>query len=275
MLKQRVMTSLLLIPLFLAALFLLPGIYWALLALAVVLIGVWEWGVMARFRPSMLKAYVMLTGIMALALIAASGPERLQVFEYALFWGILAGALFWILLVPLWLMFRRPITHPLLLAVTGWLVLIPTWLALVGLHRVSPWLLLAVIAAVWVADSAAYFAGKRFGKHKLAPQISPGKTWEGVWGAWLAVSIYGLLLCVSFDLDYWLVIGLWGITMFSIMGDLLESMIKRHAGFKDSGSLLPGHGGVLDRIDGLTSTLPLTAFFIYFPLYYSAWLVYV
>lgn len=146
--------------------------------------------------------------------------------------------------------------------------LFPTWLALVSMRGISPWLLLVVMAAVWIADSTAYFAGRRFGKHKLAPQISPGKTWEGVLGAWLGVSLYGVILCYSLSLSYWTIVGLLGITVLSIMGDLLESLVKRQAGVKDSGSLLPGHGGVLDRIDGLTSTLPLVMFFIYFPTYF-------
>jgi phosphatidate cytidylyltransferase len=160
----------------------------------------------------------------------------------------------------------------LLLAIVGWLILLPTWMAVVSLREVSPWLLLGIISAVVIADSAAYFAGKRFGKHKLAPLISPGKTWEGVAGAWIAVSIYGFALCQILGIDYWLIIGLWGITVLSIMGDLLESLVKRHAGVKDSGNLLPGHGGMLDRVDGLTSSLPLATFFVYFPLYYAAWI---
>lgn len=119
-----------------------------------------------------------------------------------------------------------------------------------------------ILMAVWIADSAAYFAGKRFGKHKLAPLISPGKTWEGVLGAWVAVSIYGVCLCLFLGISrhyyqFWIIVGLWGITISSIIGDLLESLVKRQASVKDSGTLLPGHGGVLDRIDGLTASLPL------------------
>jgi len=144
-------------------------------------------------------------------------------------------------------------------------------LTLVDLQSAGAALLLGIMAAVWIADSAAYFAGKRFGKHKLAVKISPGKTWEGVVGAWIAVSIYGAVLCVSLHINYWLIVLLWGVTVLSIMGDLLESLVKRHANIKDSGSILPGHGGMLDRIDGLTSSLPLATFFLYFPLYYAIW----
>jgi phosphatidate cytidylyltransferase len=128
---------------------------------------------------------------------------------------------------------------------------------------------------IWIADTAAYFTGKRFGKRKLAPLISPGNTWEGVLGAWVAVSIYGAILCIFFGFDYWLIPIVWGVTVLSIMGDLLESLIKRQANVKDSSNLLPGHGGMLDRIDGLTSSLPLAAFFIYFPIYYATLMLYV
>jgi phosphatidate cytidylyltransferase len=117
---------------------------------------------------------------------------------------------------------------------------------------------------VWIADIGAYFAGRAFGRHKLAPQISPGKTWEGALGATLALVSYGLLvldfrgLLAGFGAGamLWLVLGLVALTAVSICGDLFESLLKRQAGVKDSGQLLPGHGGVLDRIDSLTSTLP-------------------
>lgn len=275
MLKARISTSIVLIAGFLAALFLLPDVYWAILMLAALLIGIWEWAVMAKFNTGGRIVYLLLTLATGLALIFAPGVNLSYLQHYGMFWGILAAAIFWVLLAPVWLILRYKIKNLFVMAVAGWIVILPLWLALISLRRISPWLLLGVIGAVWIADSAAYFFGKRFGKRKLAPLISPGKTWEGVLGAWLAVSLYGLVLCQLFALDYWLIAGLWGITVLSIVGDLLESLLKRQANVKDSGSLLPGHGGVLDRIDGMTSSLPLTAFFIYFPLYYAAWFYYV
>jgi len=127
------------------------------------------------------------------------------------------------------------------------------------------------MATVWIADSAAYFAGKRFGRHKLAPSISPGKTWEGVLGACIAVALYAVAICYFFDTEYWLVLLMLGITIASVMGDLIESLFKRQAGAKDSGSILPGHGGILDRVDGLTSSLPLVTFLLLIPFYYNHW----
>ena len=279
MLRARVLTSALLMPVFLAALFLLPEIYWALLMLAVVLMGIWEWAAMANFPPAGRIGYLLATLISGVALIFATGAKIGYLQQYGMFWGILVAALFWITLAPVWLVTRFHLKNMIVMAVAGWIVIVPLWFALISLRRISPWLLLGILAAVWIADSAAYFIGKRFGKHKLAPKISPGKTWEGVFGAWAAVSIYGFILCQApstvFFHNYWLVAGLWGMTVLSIMGDLLESLIKRQANVKDSGTLLPGHGGMLDRIDGLTSSLPLAAFFIYFPLYYAAWFYYV
>jgi phosphatidate cytidylyltransferase len=137
------------------------------------------------------------------------------------------------------------------------------WLALVRLQP-TPWALLVVMSVVWIADTAAYFAGKSFGRNKLAPQISPGKTWEGAFGAMAAVAVYyGVLLLLEPQQRYFN--GIAGLGVFllilvlSIEGDLFESWMKRQAGVKDSGQLLPGHGGILDRIDGLTATMPLAA----------------
>jgi phosphatidate cytidylyltransferase len=152
----------------------------------------------------------------------------------------------------------------------GWLALIATWVSVVQLQARSPALLLALMAIVWVADSAAYFAGRRFGKRKLAPAISPGKTWEGVYGALIAVAVYALALLpfaegagysaaiVPASVIAWvaLAVALAGV---SIVGDLFESQLKRMRGVKDSGKLLPGHGGVLDRIDALLAALPPAA----------------
>ncbi|HLD08729.1 MAG TPA: phosphatidate cytidylyltransferase [Methylophilaceae bacterium] len=268
MLRTRILTSIVLISSFLAALFLLPNLYWSLLMLAVVSIGAWEWAALAKFSSLIRNGYVLITIASGLAITFAADIGLPDLQARSMFYGILAAALFWILFAPIFLISRYQIKSLLGLAVLGWLVLLPTWLALVSLHQISPFLLLVVMATVWIADSAAYFAGKRYGKRKLAQDISPGKTWEGVWGAWLAVGIYGLGLCLFFGFNYWIIVGLWGITVLSVIGDLLESLIKRQAGVKDSSDLLPGHGGLLDRIDGLTSSLPLVVFFIYFPLYF-------
>jgi phosphatidate cytidylyltransferase len=268
MLRTRILTSLVLGAGFLAALFLLPDLYWSLLMLAVIAIAFSEWGGMSAMSKPWQHVYTGFVTLFGIMVILADdiGMPALQ--SQVMFYSILVAAIFWLLLAPVWLMFRFKLRQPLLMAVIGFIVLFPTWLALISLRGISPWLLLLVMAAVWIADSAAYFAGRRFGKHKLAPQISPGKTWEGVSGAWLAVSFYGLVLCYSLSQSYWLIVGLFAITVLSIMGDLLESLVKRQAGVKDSGNLLPGHGGILDRIDGLTSSLPLVMFFIYFPAYY-------
>jgi phosphatidate cytidylyltransferase len=136
---------------------------------------------------------------------------------------------------------------------------------MIDLRENSPQLLLGIMVLVWVADSAAYFTGRKFGKHKLAPSISPGKTWEGVLGALVGVSVYVLVVWVLIDLSHlimfipMILLASWCWVGLAVMGDLFESAVKRQAGVKDSGALLPGHGGLLDRIDALTSTLPLAA----------------
>ena len=144
------------------------------------------------------------------------------------------------------------------------MLMAPLWLALICAKSADPWLLLALLATIWIADSAAYFAGKNFGKHKLAPMISPGKTWEGVWGALVAVTLFGVILYFAFDARTLAIFpGLWIITAFGVIGDLFESMIKRQANLKDSGDMLPGHGGILDRIDGIIPSLPIAILMIY------------
>ena len=150
-------------------------------------------------------------------------------------------------------------------AVAGLVVLLPTWLALARLQQ-DPKLLLLLLGVVWIADTAAYFSGRALGRHKLAPTISPGKTWEGVGGAFAAVTVYALTLYFSLFLARYpqfnaqlIIAAFLGMTTFGIVGDLLESWLKRSAGVKDSGTILPGHGGMLDRIDAITAALPLAA----------------
>jgi phosphatidate cytidylyltransferase len=271
MFKARLLTSSVLISGFLAALFLLSDLFWASLMLAIIVVGAWEWGRLASFTPHYQRAFTSLMFAVGVLLLPDLWPLEMAAFQpHALFWGVLAASLFWLLLVPAWLLSHHRESRKPLMALGGALVLLPAWLALVHLRRVSPWVVLGVMMTVWIADSAAYFSGKAFGRHKLAPEISPGKTWEGVAGAFVAVTLYGIVLCMVFQISLWLVAGLWGLMILSIVGDLFESLLKRQAGLKDSGNVLPGHGGVLDRVDGLTSTLPLAAFYLHFPLYYAA-----
>jgi phosphatidate cytidylyltransferase len=208
-----------------------------------------------------------LTLVMMLGLAwfdATHTPEQ-QVFVHLLVYAV--SALLWLMVVPTWLMMGWKIERASLMALVGWAVLIPTGLAMMDLRYFdpSPWVLLFVMGLVSAADISAYFAGRKFGKNKLAPSISPGKTWEGVAGAMLGVSVY-VVLVWSFspyftqrELLPALLLASWWWVVLAIFGDLFESAIKRQAGVKDSGALLPGHGGLLDRIDALTSTLPLAA----------------
>jgi phosphatidate cytidylyltransferase len=181
-----------------------------------------------------------------------------------------AATLFWVFVAPPWVVRRFAPRSRFFLALIGWIVLTGAWLALVELKTYSPGLVLAAMAIVWIADTAAYFGGRSFGKHKLAPEVSPGKTWEGAYIGVAAVAIYALALApFAASAGYAGVvdapsIALWvafaaALAAVSIVGDLFESLQKRHAGVKDSGRILPGHGGVLDRVDALLAAMPPAA----------------
>ncbi len=268
MLKQRLVTAVILLAVLLAALFWLPPLYWSLLMLGLLLLGGREWGGLAFYSQGMSWGYGGLTallGAMLLGFLGGDGGALLLTKEKPAVVVLLSVSwLFWSLMVPLWLAKGWHSRNPVLLALVGWIVLVPTWLALAGLRTESPWLLLGVMATVWIADSAAYFAGRRFGKNKLAPAISPGKTWEGVGGALAGVALYTLAVSQFYSSPLVLVPAGLLLTAFSIEGDLFESWMKRQAGLKDSGTILPGHGGILDRVDALTSTLPMAALLILF-----------
>lgn len=257
MLRQRVITAVLLITGFLAALFLAPEVLWISLVVLVAGAAAWEWCALLGLGGLARGVFVTATAVMC-ALLAFPATEDFRWMVHA------AGVGFWLLVVPLW-MLRRWRPGALAGGLAGWVVLLPTALALIDLRAIDPWLLLAVMGLVWVADIAAYFTGRAFGRTRLAPSISPGKTREGAYGALLGVFICGMLLYslgggVANTLSPILVaVFLPLFAILGIVGDLFESLIKRLAGVKDSGALLPGHGGVLDRIDSLTPTMPLVA----------------
>ena len=265
MLKSRVITAVILLVLLLAALFALPPAAWAVLIAVMIMQGVVEWSRLSGFTGRKASFYWVLTLLLMAGLLwmDAGTTEAQHLHIHLAVYA--ASALLWLIIVPLWLMTGWKVERHVFMALTGWAVLVPTGLAMLDLRAASPWILLFVMCLVWVADIAAYFTGRKFGKNKLAPSISPGKTWEGVAGALLGVSVY-VVVVWSFSPDFAyreilpiLLLASWWWVGLAVIGDLFESAVKRQAGVKDSGALLPGHGGLLDRIDALTSTLPLAA----------------
>ena len=266
MLLKRVVTALLLLPPVLGTLWFAPTLVVGIVFGAAVLIAAHEWGALAGVRrgTGATAAYVAVTA----ALVALVVWQRGGVLP----WALMAATIGWWLLVFAWIV-RFPAgfddTHPprWLKAGAGLLVVPATIGAVVVLHA-SPdgaLRLLFAFVLVWAADIGAYFTGQAFGRHKLAPQVSPGKTWEGLFGglAWsLAVAwVGGTWLFELQGAAAWLPFLLLSaaVVLLSIVGDLGESLLKRQAGVKDSGTLLPGHGGMLDRIDSLLAALPALA----------------
>ncbi|MGV8917552.1 MAG: phosphatidate cytidylyltransferase [Pseudomonas sp.] len=260
MLKQRIITALILLPIALCGFFLLDGATFALFIGVVVTLGAWEWARLAGFQSQV--ARVVYGALVALLLF----------FMYALPdiapWVLGAAVLWWIAATFLVLTYPQSSERWSSAAsklVIGLLILLPAWqgLVLIKQWELGNWLILAVMVLVWGADIGAYFSGKAFGKRKLAAKVSPGKSWEGLFGGLLAslviTAIVGLFRGWS---GSQLVFGLLGaaiVVLISVVGDLTESMFKRQSGIKDSSNLLPGHGGVLDRIDSLTAAIPVFA----------------
>ena len=272
MLLTRVITAAVILVILVGMLFFATALAWSVFVLAIALAASWEWSRLCKLEPRGQSIYLALSGALGAGfwLLYARGDAPL--FMAAASISFLLSAAFWVLAAPVWLA-KKARPGPLVCALSGWLVVWPTWFAFVVLRDASPWLLLAIAALVWVADIAAYFAGRKFGKHKLAPAVSPGKTWEGVYGALAGVVLYGVVLAWLAHARPTVLTGLFDsalglpviaamlvLAALSVVGDLFESWMKRGAGLKDSSSLLPGHGGILDRIDALTSTLPVAAF---------------
>jgi phosphatidate cytidylyltransferase len=262
MFNTRLATALVLLAGCIAALFLLPAWLWAVLLLAVLAIAAWEWGALAGFGNALRLGYalVIVSSATAIALAIAAGIGRSGSVETVIYG---ASCVFWLLVVLPWLALGGRAQSPYVLGLAGWAVLVPAWLALSRLQA-QPAVLLALLGIVWIADSGAYLAGRTWGRHPLAPSISPAKTWEGVAGAAVGVAVYyAVLYYLAPEWRWWHgwsgAVLVTGVGLLCVVGDLFESWIKRLAGAKDSGTLLPGHGGILDRIDSVTSSMPFAA----------------
>lgn len=265
MLKTRVLTALVLAGGLLAAMFLLPPLGWLMFAALICGGAAWEWGGLAKFSVGQRAVFAVLMTAACVLVGAMAGLASKLTVSPAGLWPLYAtSAVFWLVVAPLWLARKWRVSSAAAAVVVGLVVLLPPALALAHLRLIDPWVLLAAMCAIFVSDIAAYFTGRAFGRRKLAPGISPGKTWEGAGGAVVGVVIFGLVVIIASTPSAraagpiaLLVPLLAGYTAVGIFGDLFESLLKRQAGLKDSGTILPGHGGILDRIDSLTSTLPL------------------
>jgi phosphatidate cytidylyltransferase len=270
-LATRVVTAAVLVAAVLAALFMLPPYGWGFAVLAVITAGAHEWGRLINLAPKALALFVAATLCLGAALLVVAPPVPGSGWPQPIV-GVACGlaTLFWIALgTPSVLLNWQP-RSALSGALVALVVLIGAFVAVVELQARSPWLVLAAMAIVWIADTAAFFAGRRFGRHKLAPAISPGKSWEGAWGGIAAVAVYALLLVPlasragvrapvnAASVALWIAFAIV-LAALSIVGDLHESLLKRRAGVKDSGTLLPGHGGILDRTDALLAAMPPVA----------------
>lgn len=269
MLRQRIFTALVMAAAVLAAIFLSPFPVFAVLAGLVFVLAAWEWSRLAHFsgwgRAGFALAYA--------AIFAACGwwigflrlPAEVVELRTGLLSGL--GVLWW--LFAAWLVRLYP-AHAALWSrrweqtLMGLLVTVPTWAALVFLHGQprGEWLLVILVVSVVCADTGAFFIGRQWGRHKLAPTVSPGKSKEGLYGGFACSALFAVILVLALGRgagDWWLLALIIPASFASVLGDLLESMLKRQRGLKDSGTILPGHGGVLDRIDSITAAAPIFA----------------
>jgi phosphatidate cytidylyltransferase len=276
-LKQRIITALILIPVFVWIILSLDTPVLAGVMAAVVLLGAWEWTTFFNWRRLMRVVYLAVTGILLVGgyFLATRASGLFALMALVMVWWCVAAG--WVL------RYRkgrpaaasgkaaneyRPLSQrPAFALLTGNLLLVPTFIAVVAIHanpQLGPKYVLFVLSLMWVADSAAYFTGRRWGRSKLAPWVSPGKSWEGVGGALVFSAMWALLWTTMFGLDFlatdlFLVLSIVTV-VFSIVGDLFESLFKRLAHIKDSSHLLPGHGGILDRIDSIIAGAPVFLF---------------
>jgi phosphatidate cytidylyltransferase len=269
--RTRIIAALVMLPAAVLGVLFLPSNLLAAAIAVLMIMGLWEWSALAGLQQRVARAaYILGNALLLAALAWSAGPLLVPLKLVAL-----AGVVFW-LLVPLWLMrfdfaSRDSVFARVLKLACGSACVLPAWSAIYWLHHGAsgighsaaqgPAWTLFVLAIIWAADSGAYFAGSRWGRRKLAPRISPGKSWEGLFGGLFAAALLAAIALPWLGLRWpqlpQLVLLTVITVLISVVGDLFESLIKRHAGAKDSSDLIPGHGGMLDRIDSLLAALPV------------------
>lgn len=263
MLKQRVITGIVLLALVLTVILVFPPLWFTAFIALVIILGAWEWSLLAGLKTIALRSAYVVVVLPVMYLCYRQSVEQRELL-------LIAGCLWWVL--AYFLIRRYPAIskfwqHPLTLGFVGLMVLLPGWSALLTLRSSPNYIafILLLLGMVAAADIGAYFSGRAFGNYKLAPRVSPNKTWEGFAGGMICSCLTAItvLLCARSGIELTLMLLLkvlvaaLSVAILSVVGDLFESMIKRQAGVKDSGVLLPGHGGILDRIDSITAALPI------------------
>jgi phosphatidate cytidylyltransferase len=261
-LLARVFTSIVLIGSLLVGIFMLPQWLWGLTLILPIVIVALEYSRLFDWNQKLRVGFVLTVVSLCLVpfLLFDQFNQLVSLMGAVISW---VAVLFWMLLVPFLIRYRFRTKSYICNVLIGIVIIVPAWFTMVGLQTI-PYALLGVLVGVWLVDIAGYFIGRKFGKIKLLPSVSPGKTREGVLGGLVAICAYGLGLSITFDnvfsIAHWILFGIsvTAFTAIAVLGDLFESYLKRSRGVKDSGSILPGHGGLLDRVDSMTALLPFS-----------------
>ena len=263
MLISRILSAFVMLLVFLSSMFLFSGRYFSFMIYIPSLLALFEWSKLLYFKSHEKKIFLIISLILIYFIDQHLDADNSRLI-------LLIASVFWLCIAPLFLLFKINLKNFFLSALIGWVLVMPLIISLNYLIQLSPWVVLLVLTSIWLADSGAYFFGKQFGKKKLAPTISPGKTWEGFLGALFVVSSFSIAMTYFGFVNSYMAIFFFNlILVLSVEGDLFESYIKRMAKVKDSGDLIPGHGGVLDRIDSLCSSLPLATLILMSPAFFG------
>jgi phosphatidate cytidylyltransferase len=263
MLMSRIFSACVMLAVLLSSIFLFSGKYFSFVIYISGILALYEWTNLLNFKSFEKKIFLLISVALIYLINNYFSSEDAKIILWL-------ASFFWFCLAPLFFICKINLKNFFLSTFVGWILVIPLIISLNYLIQLSPSTVLIVLIVIWLADSSAYFFGQRFGKRKLAPSISPSKTWEGFIGAIFVVSLFSIIMTYfGFINSYASILFFNVILLLSVEGDLFESHIKRMAKVKDSGDFIPGHGGILDRIDSLCSSLPLATLILMSPAFFG------